>query len=347
MEPRARSLSYAAASAGGPAGDADAAAAAALRRERNAALVEQFGSQRRRKQLAAAKSAQVEAGQVSGGGAVLGMIASAGAGAATKDALIAASLAQRNLPPHHLDALTAEEAYRQDEIVPGAVAGALETANLFLAQERPEYRAELAAEGTFGGGYVLSRLAALAAPEAGVRQARARCLAFLGHLLKLLRQRGSGLRVKEGEGLAELAARLKMAPGVLDGVLDAFYVAEPGDEEGGGGGGGRRWSLPKERRELMLAWALVLAVRAEAQSTLEADAFRALVAELCMRPADVVARLREAGCTCLAMSAAGLAGGGARGSAFRVCLMPPTPEPTPFGARFPRLKMGARKPGAR
>ena len=184
---------------------------------------------------------------------------------------------------------------------------------------------------------MLSRLAVLAVAPAQ-REARAQCLVLLGHLLKLLTRWGAVLKCKEGEGVAELAGKLQMAPSVLEGLLDLFYSRESGAEV-------LKWSLPKEKRDLMLGWALVLAVRAEAQSTLEVEPFRALVEELKMRPADVVARLRELGCACLPVSSAGE--GAKRGSAYRVSLMPPTDEPTPFGQRFPRLKLGGRKPGGR
>lgn len=189
----------------------------------------------------------------------------------------------------------------------------------------------------FGAGYVLSRLPILSTPDSGEREARARCLVLLGHLLKIITRWGSVLKLKEGERVGDLAERLKMAPGVLEGVLGLFYSREGSFE-------GERYVLTREKRDLMLGWALVLAVRAEPQSTLEVGSFKALAEELKMKPAEVVARLRELGCTCLAVSTAGIPGGGARGSAFRVCLMPPTAEPTPFADRFPKLKMGGRKP---
>lgn len=53
-------------------------------------------------------------------------------------------------------------------------------------ENKPEYREQLRSTGHFGAGYVLSRLPVLAAArDKGQREARARMLAWMGHLLKL------------------------------------------------------------------------------------------------------------------------------------------------------------------
>lgn len=330
MEPRARGLDYAAAAAAAP------PAEAADRRERNARLVEEFGSQRRRRQLAAAKSAQVEAGAVSGGDAVLGMIASAGAGLGTRDAVIAASLsANRNIPPHHPGATVADEAYIFDEIVPPSLADALEVRRLFPAENKPEYAEELRKGKVFGEAYVLSRLAALGGCDRDTREARGRCLVLLGHLLKLFTGPGGGsvVRVREGESVGDAAERLRMAPSVLEGIFDLFYARETRED-------GERYVMSKEKRNLMLGWVLILALRAEPHSVLDPEGFAALAGELKMRATEVGALYRELGCVTLRVA-------GERGGT-KVSLLPPAAEEGKTLANyFPGLKLGGKKPGGR
>jgi len=331
MEPRARDLDYSAiASSPGGTGEKSAADIQA-RRERNARLVQEFGSQRRKRQLAAAKSAQVEAAQVSGGEAVLGMIASAGADMTTRDAMIASTLAKnRNIPPHHPEARTAEEAYRLDEIVPESIADALEIRRLFPAQHKPEYREELLKRKAFGQGYVLSRLSALDIPDPEIREGRARCLVLLGHLLKIYNNVGGAniIRVKPEESIAGIADRLHMASTVLEGILDLFYAHESGEF-------GDRYILSKEKRNLMVLWILLLGIRTEPQCVLDPGSLAALTTELKMRVGDVRALYRELGCVTVRVS--GPAGG------TRVALMPPSSEEKTLADYFPGLKLGGQK----
>lgn len=61
--------------------------------------------------------------------------------------VVAAALAQRNIPPHHPEATTPEEAYRSDELVPPMVADALEVRKLFPATNKPDYREQLRSSG--------------------------------------------------------------------------------------------------------------------------------------------------------------------------------------------------------
>jgi DNA-directed RNA polymerase I subunit RPA49 len=331
MEPRARDLDYSATAAAPGADGEKTAADIQARRERNARLVEEFGSQRRKRQLAAAKSAQVEAAQVSGGEAVLGMIASAGADLTTRDAMIAASLANnRNIPPHHPEATTAEDAYCLDEIVPLSIADALEIRKLFPAQNKPEYGEELLKGKVFGEGYVLSRLSALDTPDSAIREGRARCLVFLGHLLKILSGPGGGnmVRVKPDESISATADRLRMASTVLEGILDLFYSHESSEF-------GDRYILSKEKRNLMVGWILVLAVRAEPQCVLDPGSFAALANELKMRGGDVGAQYRELGCVTMRVNGPG---GGTK-----VTLMPNSNEEKTLANYFPGLKLGAKK----
>jgi len=318
--------------------------AAAERRERNARLVEEFGSQRRKRQLASAKAAQVDATQVSSGDAVLGLIATAGRNLGSRESVIAASLAHRNIPPHNPAAHTAEEAYRMEDIVPVSVADALEVRRLFPAATKPEYCSELRSSKAFGEGYVLSRLTVLDTNDQDIREERARGLVLLGHLLKLLTGRqGAVVRGRPSDGgLAVAADRLRMAPSVLDFILDLFYTQESATAESSELGD-VRFVLSREKRGLMLAWALVLAIRIEPYCVLEPNAFEALSTELKMRAGEVALQFRELGCVTIRTTAGG---GGIAG--YKVSLMPAAKEEEKTLADyFPALKLGAKRPGGR
>lgn len=339
MEPRARTLNYGAPTeTPQPQPETDMANAVAKRRESNARLVEEFGSQRRKRQLAASRAAQVNASQISAGEQILEMIASSqGVDIGTREAVVAASLAQRNIPPHHPEATKPEDAYRMEEIIPPSISDALEIRKLFPAESKSEYREELLKAKTFGQGYVLSRLGVLTTPDADQREARARCLVLLGHLLKLYARAGGVIKSQpEAGGISTVADRLQMAPSVLEGILSMFYTVE-------GGFDGDRYLLSKEKHNLMLGWILVLAVRAERECVLEPASFLALAEELKMRGTDVAAHFRELGCTTSRSSASGV-GRGSTG--VRVALLPPGNDGKTLGESFPALKLGGRKPGA-
>ena len=66
--------------------------------------------------------------------------------------------------------------------------------------------------------------------------------------------------------------------------------------------------LSKDRRSLMLAYILVLAVRVEPGAVLEAPALEGLADELKMRPADLAARYRELGCVDTSSTTVGAGG---------------------------------------
>ncbi|PRW60044.1 DNA-directed RNA polymerase I subunit RPA49 [Chlorella sorokiniana] len=328
MEPRVRGEQYA------PRDTVTAIEPGRLR-EANMRLVEEFGSQRRKRQLKAREAGKVEAAHVSAGGAVLGLIAGMGQAATmTKDEVIKTSLAHRNIPPHHPEATSAEEAYRADDLVPLSIRDSLEITKLFPAEDKPEYREQLKADGRFGAGYVLSRLAVLrTAGSQEQREERCRMLALLGHLLKLQTPRWGVLKSGAG-GLEELAEKTKVAPSVLEGLLDLFYSEERGLE-------GAKYLLSKEKRSLMLGWILVLAVRLEQGCVLEPECLQALSDELKLRVLDVVARYRELGCVDIPVSASKAEGGRSRG--YRISLMPQSAEPKTLADYFPALKLGGKK----
>ncbi|EFN53299.1 hypothetical protein CHLNCDRAFT_136963 [Chlorella variabilis] len=307
-------------------------------KDANMRLVEEFGSQRRKRQLKAREAGKVEAGHVSAGAAVLGMIASVGAEAAqTKEEVIRSSLAHRNIPPHHADARSAGEAYRSDEIVPLSFRDALEVTKLFPAENKPDYRAQLKASGMFGAGYVFSRLGLLSTQDRELREERCRMLTLLGHLLKLQQARWGHLKEGPG-GLEELAQKVKAAPSVLEGLLSLFYTEEAGFE-------GRKYLMSKEKRSLLLGWILVLAVRC-------------LADELKVRPGELVQRYRELGCVDVATTTTSPEGTRTRGHRVSldtsrypgsrypwawITLMPQSAEEKTLGDYFPALKLGGRK----
>ncbi|KAI7844622.1 hypothetical protein COHA_001712 [Chlorella ohadii] len=377
MEPRVRGEQYA------PRDTVTAIEPGRLR-EANMRLVEEFGSQRRKRQLKAREAGKVEAAHVSAGGAVLGLIAGVGEAAAmTKDEVIKTSLAHRNIPPHHPEAATAEEAYRADELVPLSIRDGLEITKLFPAENKTDYREQLRSSGMFGDGYVLSRLGVLrSAGSTEQREERCRMLALLGHLLKLQAPRWGVLKSGAG-GLEELAEKVKVAPSVLEGLLDLFYSEECGHE-------GAKYLLSKEKRSLMLGWILVLAVRLEQGCVLEPEALQALSEELKLRVLDVVARYRPLSsiqnfdwfCYSLALQAlseelklrvldvalseelklrvldvvaryrelgcvdipvSASKVEGGRARGYRISLMPQSAEPKTLGDYFPALKLGGKK----
>ena len=329
MEPRARNLQY---QATAPTVPTDTEILA--RRERNARLVQEFGSQRRKRQLSAAKSAQVDASQLSDGAGLLGFIAAASPAIKSREAAIAASLSLRNIPPHNRDARTAEEAYRHDQIIPASLGHALDVNKLFSADKKEEYKNQLRQDKKFGEGYVLSRLQVLTTADKRAREERASCLALLGYLLKMVTTKGS-VRVKTT--VSAEANHMKMPESVLEAILELFYTREGGVGGGGGGGGGEvRYVLSKEKKNLMLGWILVLAIRAEPQCVLEPANYAALVTELRMKATDVGALYRELGCVTVRVRG--------EGGGTKVSLMPPSSDgEKTLADYFPGLKLGGKK----
>jgi DNA-directed RNA polymerase I subunit RPA49 len=343
MEPRARGVDYSARS-GDTTEQQDGKTAAQLRREKNAKLVQEFGSQRRKRQLSASKAAQVDASQVSIGDEVLRMISSAGSAVMSRETVIEASLAMRNIPPHNPLATTAEEAYPLESIIPRSIFDALEIDKLFEATSSPEHMASLLKSKTFGAGFVLSRLASLRNSTDDIAADRARCLAMLGHLIKLYTLPGRSLRSRADDGgLSTLATRLNIAPSVLEGILDTFYSRDVGFD-------GETFTLNNEKRNLLLGWILILAVRAEPHCTLDPPVLESLTAELKMRKTEVMAHYRELGCVTSRVSSSSSASFGGVSGGVRVLLMPATPSGEPkktLKEYFPPLKLGARKPAAK
>lgn len=301
-------------------------------------LVEAFGSQRRLKQMRADQAARVNAEHVSNGDTVMGMLATAALASptGTREHVMATALSQRNIPPNDPSGTSAEEAYKFHDIVPASVRDSLDVEAFSNALESTSARWELAESGTFGAQYVASRLSAVAKMNGGEsveRGHRLKMLALLGYMLKLYTKFRS---LKTNGSFKELEAKTNIPESIMEGLLDLFYT--PGDAPG-------KWVLSKEKSNLMLGWILVLAVRAEANAVLGADAFNDLANELKMRPGELVGRFRELGCVDVGCRLACEDGTSTR--SYRISLMPPSTEPKTLSSYFPALKLGARKPGAR
>jgi DNA-directed RNA polymerase I subunit RPA49 len=306
---------------------------AAERAAKSRRLVEAFGSQRRLRQMRAGQAGRVEAQHVSGGNAVMGIVANAAAASPLgKAELIAAVLSDKNIPPHNPSATSAEEAYKYDQIVPGSLRESLETALLAPAIDKQEYRRELVDNDTFGG-YVPDRTPQLAACNHVIeRDQRLRMLILLGHMLKLYTKFGS---LRSRNGYKELAEKTKMGESVIEGLVELFYTR--GDEEG-------RWVLTKDKRSLMLSWMLVLAVRAEQNSVLDGAAFSALATQLKMRNGELMGRYKELGCMAASSKVANEEGKMVQ--SYKIALLPPgsgSEERRTLAESFPALKLGARK----
>lgn len=302
-----------------------------MRMERNARLIEAFGSQRRKKQLATAQAGRVDGSQLGGGNAIINLIKSSASAAAvskggtvTKEEFIKQVLAaERNIPPHNPEATTADEAYPFESIVPGVVRDSIDTSLLrkVLRDEGGDEMAEALSEvrRTFGP-YVASRVSATssfqAADASDTLDKRLISLAFLGHLLSFYTNpkrlvikispanadnAGSvGIKVEGQEevaekkkgGIAGCAEGMKMAPSTLEGILSLFYNREGGDFDET-----TKYVMDKRKRNLLLTWILTLAVRSEPSSVLPIHATKKLVEQLKLKPAEVASTYRELGMT--------------------------------------------------
>lgn len=308
LEPRIHGVKYEPAPKEAPKED-EANDLLALRRERNARLIEAFGSQRRKRQLANAQAGRVDASQIGGGNAIMNIIKSSESAAATagsKEEFIRRALADRNIPPHNPEATTPDAAYPFDSIVPGVIRDAIDTSFLQRAvdsgDEVPDTLSEV--RRTFGS-YVASRVGASSGFDAqdGALDSRFVSLAFLGHLIpfytnpkRLIIKIQSGPTADGtdgGGGVAGCAEGMKMAASTLEGILSLFYNRESSD----GDDGPSKYVMDKRRRNLLLTWILTLAVRSEPSSVLPAHATKKLVEELRLKPAEVAAVFRELGMT--------------------------------------------------
>eukprot|EP00889_Picochlorum_renovo_P000523 jgi/Picre1/27553/NNA_000520.t1 len=133
MQPRIHTVSYEEDASMNREETATGSDLAELRRERNAKLIEAFGSQRRKRQLATAKAGRVDASQISAGDAMINIIRSTEADPGKREDVIKKTLADRNIPPHNPEATTPEDAYPFDSIVPRIIQDSIDTSLLTQA----------------------------------------------------------------------------------------------------------------------------------------------------------------------------------------------------------------------
>ncbi len=300
----------------------------ALRRERNAKLIEAFGSQRRKRQLANARAGRVDASQVAAGDAMLNIIRATESDPVRKEDVIQKHLADKNIPPHNPSGCSADEAYPFESIVPANIRDSVDTTLLHQALSDESVLGDV--RQTFGK-YVASRVDGSTSFHGSDDSFSERivCLAFLGHLLQLITNpKRLFIRIKtDAGGIQSAAEGLRIPLSTLEEILQLFYTREPMDD-------GAKYVMDKRKRNLLLAWCLTLSIRAEPESILPAFAFQKLAEELKMKPADVANIFRELGCKTKRSN-----------QSYLVSLLHHTPgeEQVTLAMSFPALKLGARK----
>lgn len=300
----------------------------ALRRERNAKLIEAFGSQRRKRQLANARAGRVDASQLTAGDAMLNIIRATESDPGRKEDVIQRHLAVKNIPPHNPSGTSADEAYPFESIVPQSIRDSINTSLITQAMSDPTVLGDVTH--TFGK-YVASRLDGSASfyGKDDSLSNRVLCLAFLGHLLQFYTNpKRLIIRVKtEAGGIKSAAEGLGIPTSTLEGILDLFYTRESMDD-------GAKYVLDKRNKNLMLTWCLTLAVRAEPDSVLPVFAFQQLSEGLKMKAVEVATIFRELGCKTKRSN-----------QSYLVSLLHQNPgeEQVTLAMSFPALKLGARK----
>jgi len=295
MEARVRGLDYGPRAPAGS-GSGAAAAPATTREERLALskrLVGSFGSTRRRRQMDAREEGIVGADKLADTGVLTKLLAEraaeASAAGLTREAVLARAAAVRHLPPHHLEATNAESAYVLDEIIPAGGAASLDVDRLLKAAKSGD------ASKMGLPKYVADRVFLLNDPIKAKARPRGLALSLLACLLSLFSGRPD-LRIdpERAGGLDALASRMRVAPPLLRDLLELFYNhRREGNVD--------VYERPAAKRELLIAYVLVLAVLADGSGLL-APQFEALRAELRMSAADLVQRFREIGATCTSTS---------------------------------------------
>ena len=293
-------------------------------------LVEQLGSQRRKRQLRAREASRVDPTQtVSSAAALRAVVATGGAAEQTLDELMAQAVAARPLPPHDPEATTAERAYPvRRGLVWDGVWDALAADELLAAAEAgPAAVAELKSGGLVRTDYVASRLTDADWRNKAGGAERARLLALVDALLTL-GIRWQTLRGGFGSGRDSLEAKVGISGHVLVPVLRKFYTHHPASMEGS-----ERWALAPAGKELMFNWAVASALRAEVGSTLDSGALAALAAGLQCKPGDLLQRCRELGAAVVSVS----------GRGTQVALLPPSARQRTLASYFPEIKTKGKR----
>lgn len=327
LEPRVHGVEYGPSSEGalspGEEIEAEERKAAALR------LVEQLGSQRRRRQLLAREAARVDPTQtVSSAEALRGQVASGGSGVGTQEELVAQAMAARPLPPHDPQATTADEAYKiRGGLIWDAIWDTLPAQQLVDAV-MSEKVDQLKKDNIVQTAYVAARLSDAHREWKSKKNKSvsplecARLLALLDAILILV-MRWPTLRGAFGPGRDSLSAKVGIPTHILAPMLARFYTHHPADAQGP-----ERWTLPTSARELALNWAAMAALRAESGSVLENIQLAELAEAMQVKPATLLDRFRELGASVT----------GAKGRATRVVLLPHSVKPRTLASYFPELR---------
>lgn len=346
MEPRLSGLTYI--TQGGVAdGELDESQAVRdQRRTQGKRLAETFGSTRRQRQLEAREEGVVRPDKLSSPSAINRLMQQTVAAAAqlgvSREAAMEAATEDRPLPPHHLDATSADVAYVLEEIIPPGAMEALEVKKLQKAAHDPKARQDMQERDQIPA-YVLSRVELFIDADPGVGRRRCRWAAWLAALLRVVVARprltpdqpgdtgGSGAG---GERLA-LARALRLPPSLADELLEMFYEKSIED-------GRTLWQRPSRLENLLLSNVLVAALLLE-NGRLGAQQFDALAAALKRAPSDMVNRFREVGAMCApgkykveSMSDSG----SASKSAYTVSLLR---NGKTLRESLPKIKMGGKK----
>ncbi|KAK9810198.1 hypothetical protein WJX72_006510 [[Myrmecia] bisecta] len=331
MEPQTHGIDYRASQDGAAKEEQDRES----RMVNNKRLVELFGSTRRKRQMTSKESLVVKADAVGGSEAVKDMLTEAGAKATeanmTKEEVLALATAYRNIPPHHPEAFTAQDAYRLKELIPASCWHSLQISQFQKAVEDADARKELAEpHGVVPmPAYVLERLAGLKlTSDKKLVQRRLRCLAFLAALMKVY----SGPPTKRADqargGMTALASYYNVEVDVLEALLELFYHHRTE-------GTVNFYERSKEKGGLMLLYILIVALLAE-DDDMPASHFDELRDHLKLGRVDMATKFRELGCITTAA-----AGGTPGPKPYKVQLLPPQIQPPkPLSEYFPKLKVG-------
>ncbi|KAK9822329.1 hypothetical protein WJX74_008139 [Apatococcus lobatus] len=329
MEPRVPGVAYAPSTAG-----QDTEFDIVKRRMQNRQLVEQFGSKKSKRGMAAKEAAQVNLNMIADPLALHTSAAreAAASAAPTQDEVVKSLEEARPLPPHHLDEQTPHKAYVLKELV-GELMGAIKTQEVLRAATDTAYR-----EGDFASlrfwDYVKQRIAALAlVPEGRKDEAfRARCeaLALLEVLLQLYRAPPTMSADIRGDPMAALSKRCYIEANALSVLLHKFYQHRAD-------GAKDIYTRSDSSKALLLFHCAIVALLAEGFHMPPAvfDSFRD---HLRIGPQQLRTTFRELGCTVVA---ARLPEGGL-GRAFDVKLLPPTTPPKTLRQALPPIKLPAR-----
>lgn len=351
MEPRLRGVKYGADST--PWADIPTSGegidARLARKEATKRLVEEFGSTRRKRQLADKDLAVVTLDSIDAPGQVTALLdaahAKAVAGGTTKADVLAAVASSRNVPPHDPTANIGTDAYSMREIIPAGAWHALDT-KAIVAAARAAAEAPLAeaaaASSAEGGGkeetaplpsYVKSRLWLLIAPGVDKQafKQKAKALGWLSALLTMY----SDSRPRAPAGIPALARKKHLQEDVLEALLDLFYMRGTGDD------GTISFNRPDDKKTLMLHYVFVVALLVE-DCSMQPSQFDALRKQLRMKASDVAMRFRELGATTTPAKLSGEGSSGQETRQYHVALLPKGAAGPTLAESFPKLKTGRK-----